>query len=618
MNTIFKSIGFTRRRLVPALFLGIIILAVFLLPQELSFRAPRQEYENNDIKKSMLIFSKPSGFYKDAFTLKIKAPTREIYYTLDGTEPVRDQENTFRYEGGIEISDATSQENVHSMRTDVTPSFDADLLAEYAADYESKNYTVPDYPVDKCTILRAVFYDEDGQRSGVETASYFVGYDGREGYGKIKTVSIVTDPANLFDFEKGIYVMGKTFDDFAAADSFHNKDLWYRHVWWWWDANYNRRGRDWERQVNVQFFDEGGSLLLQQEAGIRIQGGGSRGFLPKSLNLYARKDYDGNSSFHYDFFDTGFNPKRITLTTGGDDFYTKQKDRLVCELAADQGFATMHYEPCLVFLDGEFWGVCHLTEKYDEKYFSYYYNVPEENVVEIKSKGIEVGLESDTKPFEKTKKFITENDMSDPDNYAQACELIDMDSFIDYYAVLIYCARCGDWPNGNYALWRTRRAPEEVYARMKAEGGLEDIQAASENTSSNSPCMDGRWRWVLFDVNSAAISSSLIENDTLNYVLNKDPAPLFVSLSKNADFRKTFRERILEYGRTIFSPESVNAKLDQYTEEMTDAMGLNYRRFFGDDSGLDLRQIVDTEIRAFFEGRYSVVEKMLDDHFGNP
>ena len=187
-----------RRERLPAFVLlcAAVILACFLLPEELSFRAPLQEYENNDIKDSRIIFSRPPGFYDDPFTLKIKAPTREIYYTLDGTEPVRDQENTFRYEGGIEISDATSQENVHSMRTDVTPSFDADLLAEYAADYESKNYTVPDYPVDKCTILRAVFYDEDGQRSGVETASYFVGYDGREGYGKIKTVSIVTDPAN--------------------------------------------------------------------------------------------------------------------------------------------------------------------------------------------------------------------------------------------------------------------------------------------------------------------------------------------------------------------------------------------------------------------------------------
>ena len=46
-----------------------------------------------------------------------------------------------------------------------------ELLAEYASDYESKNYRVPDYPVDKCTILRAVYYTEEDERSGIETAS---------------------------------------------------------------------------------------------------------------------------------------------------------------------------------------------------------------------------------------------------------------------------------------------------------------------------------------------------------------------------------------------------------------------------------------------------------------
>ena len=605
---------------IPA-FALLVLSAVFLfvlLIRDLPYAGQKQAGDPSAENRNRLTFSRPSGFYKDPFTLTISAPTDEIYYTLDGTEPVRGAENTYIYKSGIEISDVTARENVHSMRTDVTHSFNSELLAEYAKDYASKGYKVPDYPVDKCTILRAACYN-GSTRSKVETASFFVGYEGRPGYGKTKVVSIVTDPDNLFDYEKGIYVTGKVFDDFAASDPFHNSDIWYRHVWWWWDSNYTQSGREWERQANIQFFDENGNLMLQKEAGIRIQGGGSRGFLPKSLNLYARKDYDGSSSFDYDFFGTGFFAKRLTLTTGGDDYNTKIKDRLVSELAAGQDFATMHYVPCLLFLDGEFWGVYHLTEKYDEKYFSYYYDVPEEDVVDIKGKDdVEVGVETDLNLVKEAEDFITQNDMSDPDNYARACELIDMDSFIDYYAVLIYCARCGDWPNGNYALWRTRRAPEEVYARMKAEGGLEDIQAASENTSSDSPCMDGRWRWVLFDVNSAAISSSLIENDTLNYVLNKDPSPLFVSLSKNADFRKTFRERILEYGRTIFSPESVNAKLDQYTEEMTDAMDLNYRRFFGDDSGLDLRQIVDTEIRAFFEGRYSVVEKMLDDHFGNP
>ena len=634
---------------VPVLFLLIttLILAVILSTKELPYLAPLQEYENNAVKNSKIIFSKPSGFYDEAFTLKIKAPSNEIYYTLDGTEPARGEENTFRYEGGIEISDATSRENVHSMRTDVTHSFNEELLSEYAKDYESKGYKVPDEPVDKCTILRAVYYTEQEGKSGVETASYFIGYKDREGYGKVKVVSVVTDPANLFDYEKGIYVTGKTFDDFAATDPFHDSSIWYRHIWWWWDSNYNQRGREWERRANVQFFDGDGSLLLQQEAGIRIQGGGSRGFLPKSLNLYARKDYDGNSSFHYDFFGTGFNPKRVTLTTGGDDFYTKQKDRLVSELAADQGFATMHYVPCLLFLDGEFWGLYHLTEKYDEKYFSYYYNVPEENVVDIKSKGVEVGISSDQKLLDKMKKFITENDMSDPENYAQACELIDMDSFINYYAVLVYCARCGDWPNGNYAVWRTREAPEEVFLQAaeneertdasdddgseSTESGDESVPESSPakaedpnpknldisgNPTTDSPYTDGRWRWVLFDVNSAAISSELKENDTLNYVLNKDPSPLFVSLSKNKDFREQFSERILEYGRTIFSPESVDEKLGQYAAELTDPMKVNFRRFFGRDSGLDFTEITDTEIRGFFENRYSIVEKMLEEHFG--
>ena len=594
MNIFLNLFGRQRYRIVSLLILAVILLSLLLLPQGMTFTAPRREYENNDIKNGRIVFSKPSGFYDENFTLNIRAPANEIYYTLDGTEPVRGNENTFRYEGGIEISDATSHENVHSMRTDVSHSFNEELLAKYASGYESKNYKVPDFPVDKCTILRAAYYTENGERSDIETASYFVGYKGRRGYDRIKVVSVVTDPANLFDYEKGIYVTGKTFDDFAAKDPFHNGDIWYRHIWWWWDSNYNQRGREWERPVNVQFFDEKGSLLLQQEAGIRIQGGGSRGFLPKSLNLYARKDYDGNSSFHYDFFNTGFEPKRITLTTGGDDFYTKQKDRLVSELADGQGFATMHYVPCLLFLDGEFWGVYHITEKYDEKYFSYYYDVPEEDVIDIKSKGVEVGIEDDMKLLNAMKEFITENDMSDPENYAKACELIDMDSFINYYAVLIYCARCGDWPNGNYAVWRTRKI-----------------------ASKDSPYMDGRWRWVLFDVNSAAISSALKDNDTLNYVLNKDPSPLFVSLCKNDTFRQQFSDRILEYGRTIFSPESIDEKLDLYAEEIADAMEINYLRFFGEDADLDFAQITDSEIRGFFENRYSVVEKMLEEHFSD-
>lgn len=78
------------------LLLSLFLLAAFLLPKEKRFQAPTREYENDTIKKSNLLFSKPSGFYEDPFTLEISAPTSEIYYTLDGTEPVRGREGTFR------------------------------------------------------------------------------------------------------------------------------------------------------------------------------------------------------------------------------------------------------------------------------------------------------------------------------------------------------------------------------------------------------------------------------------------------------------------------------------------------------------------------------------------
>ena len=100
-------------------------------------------------------------------------------------------------------------------------------------------------------------------------------------------------------------------------------------------------------------------------------------------------------------------------------------------------------------------------------------------------------------------------------------------------------------------------------------------------------------------------------------MLNKDPSPLFVSLSKNEEFRKAFSDRILEYGRTIFSPESVDQKLDLYAAELTDPMAVGLKRFFGDDSGVDFTETTDTEIREFFKHRYGVVEKMLEEHFGS-
>ena len=56
-------------------------------------------------------------------------------------------------------------------------------------------------------------------------------------------------------------------------------------------ANYNQKGKDWERNAHIDYFETDGTTLdcqLQQDCGIRIQGNYSRSDLMKGLRLYAR------------------------------------------------------------------------------------------------------------------------------------------------------------------------------------------------------------------------------------------------------------------------------------------------------------------------------------------
>ena len=113
-------------------------------------------------------------------------------------------------------------------------------------------YKVPDYNIDKCTVLRAVYYDEQGNKSEVEEKIYFVGYDEKNGYDDVNIISIVTEPENLFGSEKGIYVLGNEYVNFQESGEID--EHWAKEYWFWWPANYRNKGIDWERESNIQRF----------------------------------------------------------------------------------------------------------------------------------------------------------------------------------------------------------------------------------------------------------------------------------------------------------------------------------------------------------------------------
>lgn len=470
-------------------------------------------------------FSVPGGFYPEAFDLEITAPEGyRVLYTLDGSDPaVRGT----ACEGPLRIVDRTPEENVWTARQDLSGAF---VMPEPL-------YSVPDGPVDKCTVIRAVCADADGRTGPPVTASYFVGYEGRPGYAGINIVSLTADPEDLFGSEKGIFVLGDTY---LKNQNHHETYYWY------YPANYHGKGRAWEREATFQFFDTDRTLLLSQLAGIRIKGGRSSGYMPKGLNLYARNSYDGNSRFDADLFGNGYRARHISLAAAINQF----KDWLCVRLAQGQGFTMLSYKPCCVFLNGEYWGLYWLTEQYDEYYFAHHYGLSAGNVVIIKAGKLKAGTNSDLQAFNDLKLKFRKADMRQEKNYKNALKKLDVDAIINYYAVEVYITN-HDWkPRRNQAYWYTRN-PED------------------------SPWGDTRWRPAMFDLNKETVLVKY-EGKTINYITKRDL--FFRSLLKNPEFSRKFYTRLKYLAEEVFTEERLEEALAEYRALVGDAMDLETRQ----------------------------------------
>ena len=531
------------------------------------------------VSSEELVFSEESGFYQEPFELELYAPEgTDIYYTLDGSEP---DKNAIRYIEPIHINDASDNDNVYSLRNDVSAGFMVEEIEKYSRD--NPKYIIPNYNIDKCTVVRAVFIDAYGNYSEIKTKSYFVSYEDKMGYDGMNIISIVTDPDNLFDYDSGIYILGQTYDKFVNDSGMEQTPL-----WWWWNANYRQRGLEWERPADIQLFNTEKELLLEQECGIRIQGGGSRGKLPRSINIYTGEKYSGDSRFYVDLFGTGYMPETMTLFAGGDDTLSKFRDRLMAGLIKDRTFSTMNYEPCAMFLDGEYWGVYWLTEKYDDVFLEYYYGVERDNVVMIKSDDLVEGEEYDEKLYREMMEYMTSADLSVYENYEYACQLMDIQSLIDYFAAEIYIGRCSDWPDNNFALWRTREKSGEEYG-------------------------DGKWRWMLYDVNSGALSGELTAIDTISNTMNT--SEMFCNLCRNEDFKRQFVITFMDIVNTCFTSDRVDLAFSDYLATMSDPMSVHLKRFFAAEDNSKFLNAVE-DIKYFLDNRKPYAVQYLKEDFG--
>ncbi len=552
-------------------------------------------------------FSKDSGFYDSGFSLTINAPAgTTVYYTTDGSDPTAESE---KYTSPISITDMSNTENKLSARTDISAS----------------NVTAPRKTVDKAAIIRAVAVDSSGRVSEPVTKTYFVGKTASGYYKNMKVFSLVTDPDNLFDYEKGIYVKGKKYDE-ATNNTNPGQQPggpgqqpggpggWQIPGWgdwgggfnfmepWKTPANYTQKGREWERIANVEMFDNGTSVV-QQNVGIRIKGAASRNAAQKSFTLYARQDY-GKPELEYDFFDgTAVKAKNgkaikkfenIVIRNGGNDCgYYYFRDSVNQQLVADRAFATQGMSECMLFIDGEFWGIYQITEKVSDDYINSHYGIKKSDVAIIKNDEIEEGTDQDLQDWNNLIQGVANGSIT----YQQFAQKVDIQSFMDYFSAEIYWAN-SDWPQNNVAVWRSN---------------------AIDDTN---PYSDGKWRMFLFDTESGqglyGSQNNSANADCFRRIAQNDDtlSMAFTKLLKNADFASDFARTYMDIANYNFDTKKTTAAIDKYKQLYSQQILDTYERYPSNSNGEQKLNSEYNTVVNFYKSRYSTAESTMRNACG--
>ena len=452
--------------------------------------------------------SQPSGVYHGTQVVSMEVPAGTyVTYTLDSTTPT---ESSTRYRAGEQL---TFSENA---------------------------------------VLRARAFSENGTlyKSPVVSNTYIIVGDTQTTDAHDSTLPVcflVTDPDNLFNVDFGIYVVGSHFQGKTAATEWttpsNDRKL---------GANYNQRGREWERPAHWTYTSAGGKeVIFESDLMIRIFGAFSRYQKQRNFALIARKGY-GGSTLDYPFFSnrpfTSYE-SLVLRCSAKDAVATKLRDIMMTGLIEDAGLdtAVQAYVQTALYLNGQ------------------YYSITNKDSIDVmKWNGVYAAGDPDcVKDYQALIDFCKSKncDLSNYGDYEYVCSQIDVENFAMYCAVEIVT---GNNDSGNIKWWRS-----------------------SEK--------DGKWRWILYDFDDAMARNDEKEEaytngyrrDFFSKYFHPDghgagkgfSTVLARSLLKNNDFVEIFLKYCAKMVNEVYSPEKIVAKVDALSGNIASEIEWDFPRW---------------------------------------
>ena len=253
--------------------------------------------------------------------------------------------------------------------------------------------------------------------------------------------------------------------------------------------------------------------------------------------LFDNRDYTEYQSF-------------VLRASGQDTDKSRMRDSVLSALADGTGVMYQETELCVVYLNGEYWGHYNIRERINTYSICQWEGWSEDVKDDIDLvKANRNAMQGSNQDFADLIEWIKANGVATDANLAYVEERVDVDNYLNYIAVEMFTS--------NPDLLNVKR--------YKCDR------------------MDGKWRWILFDLdwafyhNSNSISRWL-NPDGVGTDLKTDNT-LFVELMKNPDVQDRFLTILGNLMATNFSTENVIAKIDERYNLLKPEMEMHQARW---------------------------------------
>jgi len=552
-------------------------------------------------------FSHTGGVYGIPISLQIKStnPEAVIVYTTDGSEP--DLNNlggtiypykdkyphqpgelpfpmragsykTFRYYESINLDLLTSRPNtISNIQTTTSPS----------------SFIIP-ASLPKIVVVKAQVYEPNKLPGKVVTHSFISNPTFNQPH-KLEIISISTQEDGLFEYQNGIHIPGVDFDEWRLRNPDNRPNSASA-------ANYRRTGRETERIATIEIMEPFGLVKFKSDIGIRMHGNFSRAYPIKSFRLYGRKSYQ-DDHINYPFFDNFPRQtfKTLLLRNSGQDYqktYIKDaySQALINHIPIDQ----QAYKPYVIYLNGEYWGLLNARERIDRHYLIDKYQLDSSNIDMLQNGRVQTML-GDQNHYNSLLNFVQDNNVDSDASFQQLNNLMDIDNYIDHYAIKIFYATT-DWPHNNIRFWRYR----------------------SNGYDPSAPFgMDGRWRWIMFD-NDSGLDPERIQHNTLLWAVDPDGNDrggpevtfLFRSLMASRSIQRMYYTRTADLLNTAFVRTRMLAEIDRMQSNIAHDFPMHIERYKHPLSVLVWNREIDNTLREFAKKRHEFLESHIISYFG--